>query len=32
MNWKGNSDGMLSFNFGKIPVITEKLYTADDKK
>ena len=22
-NWKGNGDGMLSFNFGKRPVITE---------
>ncbi|WP_452600827.1 cytochrome P460 family protein [Pontimicrobium sp. MEBiC06410] len=27
MNWKGNGDGMLSFNFGKRPVITEMPYS-----
>lgn len=32
MNWKGNGDGMLSFNFGKRPVITDTPYSADDKK
>jgi hypothetical protein len=26
MNWEGNGDGMLSFNFGKRPVITETAY------
>ena len=30
MNWEGNGDGMLSFNFGKRPVITEYPYTAND--
>jgi hypothetical protein len=30
MNWKGNGDGMLSFNFGKPPVIKEKRYTTHD--
>ncbi len=28
MNWKGNGDGMLSFNFGKRPVITDNPYVA----
>ena len=27
LNWKGNGDGMLSFNFGKRPVITNVPYT-----
>lgn len=31
MNWKGNGDGMLSFNFGKRPVITETPYSPDKK-
>ncbi|MDG1332336.1 MAG: cytochrome P460 family protein [Crocinitomicaceae bacterium] len=26
MNWKGNGDGMLTFNFGKRPVITKTAY------
>jgi len=30
MNWEGNGDGMLSFNFGKRPVITEVPFTAKD--
>jgi len=29
-NWKGNGDGMLSFNFGKRPVITEYPYTSNE--
>ncbi|MFK7749441.1 MAG: cytochrome P460 family protein [Kordia sp.] len=33
MNWKGNGDGMLSFNFGKRPVITDRpFYTTKDEK
>ena len=33
MNWKGNGDGMLSFNFGSRPVITDRpFYTTKDKK
>jgi len=27
LNWKGNGDGMLSFNFGRRPVITEVPYS-----
>ena len=30
MNWKGNGDGMLSFNFGKRPVITKYPYPNSD--
>ncbi|MEP2935456.1 MAG: cytochrome P460 family protein [Gilvibacter sp.] len=29
MNWEGNGDGMLSFNFGKRPVITETPYSPE---
>ena len=32
MSWKGNGDGMLSFNFGKRPVITERPYSPFDEK
>jgi len=31
-NWDGNGDGMLSFNFGKRPVITSVPYTAKVSK
>lgn len=30
MNWKGNGDGMLSFNFGKRPVITEQPFSPEE--
>ncbi|MBK8610091.1 MAG: cytochrome P460 family protein [Chitinophagaceae bacterium] len=30
VNWKGNGDGLLSFNFGKRPVITETPYSAGE--
>ncbi|MEL6560321.1 MAG: hypothetical protein AAFQ94_19180, partial [Bacteroidota bacterium] len=30
-NWKGNGDGMLSFNFGKRPVVTNVPYKKSDE-
>jgi hypothetical protein len=30
MNWEGNGDGMLSFNFGKRPVITDYSFISKD--
>ncbi len=32
MHWDGNADGMLSYNFGNRPVITEKCYSDSCKK